>query len=181
MKADFEFTADDLVAFVTFHSTRSPTVRRQRLICATLGFLFLSAIPALILITTDKPRVETAHAIWPLLLGPVLFTAFLTRFWKRSLGQTSRRMIAEGESTGYFGPCSLSIVPDGILETKPSGQTHRRWAVIKRIIVADHHVFVYTSAVEAFILPKRAFDGDHQCQEFVDQLAQLASVVPEIT
>jgi hypothetical protein len=35
--------------------------------------------------------------------------------------------------------------------------------------------------VEAFILPKRAFDGDHQCQEFVDQLAQLASVVPEIT
>ena len=49
-----------------------------------------------------------------------------------------------------------------------------------KIVVTGHHVFIYTSAVEAFILPRRAFDGDDQCQEFIRQVAERASVVPEV-
>ena len=180
MKADFELTSDDLVAFVTFYNVRSPIVRRQRIVCGTVGFLCLSALPALILLTTDKPRLETARAIWPLLLGPVLFAPLVILFFRRSLTRTARRLIAEGESGGYFGPCSLSIAPDGMVETKPNGESRRKWAAIMKIVVTGHHVFIYTSAVEAFILPRRAFDGDDQCQEFIRQVAERASVVPEV-
>jgi hypothetical protein len=89
-------------------------------------------------------------------------------------------MIAEGESKGYFGPCSLSIAAEGIVETKPNGESKRKWAAVTRIVVTSQHVFVYTSPVEAFILPRRAFDSDDQCQEFVRRLADHASLVPEV-
>jgi hypothetical protein len=179
MTADFELTSDDLVAFVTFCNNRSPTAQRQRIGCAILGFLAVSALPALILLTTARPRLETAFDIWPLLLGPVLFVLFLRPFFRWSFRRNLRRMFAEGESKGYFGPCSLSIAAEGVVETKSSGESIRKWAAISRIVVTSQHVFIYSSALEAFILPKRAFDDDGDCQEFVRHVTEHASVVPE--
>jgi hypothetical protein len=76
MKASYELTADDLVAFTLFHNSTSPVVRRQRTGCLIGAVLLLLALPTLILTTSDKPIAETAKDIWPLLAGPVLFVVF---------------------------------------------------------------------------------------------------------
>jgi hypothetical protein len=180
MKASFELTRDDLVAFVTYHNLHSPTVRRKQLRTFVIGTVCLAALPALILTTTDDPVLETAVAIWPLLLGPILFIVFMSFFLKRAVRRAARGMIAEADGSGYFGPCSLSITRDSVVETKPDGQSVRKLSAVKEIVSIKHHVLIYTSSIEAFILPKRAFDDDDQCREFTRRLAEYTSVEPAV-
>ncbi|MBL7042706.1 MAG: YcxB family protein [Pirellulaceae bacterium] len=164
---------------MTYHNMRSPTVRRFRIGCGVFGFLVLSILPLLVLVTTDGPLLETATAIWPLLLGPLLFPFILIPLYKSSVRRTAARMVTERESAGAFGSCSLSIGPDGIVETKANGQSIRKWDYVNRLCLTPHHIFVYTSSIEAFILPKRAFEDDRHSREFVDQIAKYAGVTPE--
>ena len=180
MKADFDFTADDLVAFSTVHNKRSPTARRQRYGCLLVGLAMLLALPALILFTTDKPYVETAAAIWPLLLGPVLFVLSVTPYMKWKTKRIFEQMVAEGNNSGLFGECSLSIDPDGIREIKSSGETMRSWNGVEKLVVTDEHAFIYTSAIEAFVLPRRAFKNEERFQAFVDEIAKRANVASEL-
>ena len=91
MKADFEFIPDDLVAFTTVHNLRSPTIRKQRYGCLMGALVLLLALPGLILLTTDDPVLETAKAIWPLLLGPVLFALFIVPYSRWRIAATTKR------------------------------------------------------------------------------------------
>ncbi len=183
MQADFEFTPDDHVAFVTIHNERSPTIRKQRRSLIGVVVFFMWALPALILLTTDKPILETAKAIRPLLVGAFGSVVFLLIFfpylrWK--VTRMTKRMLAEGQNTGLYGPCSLSIEANGLRETKPTGESSRNWSTVERVLVTDTHAFIYTSATEAFVLPRRAFQGTEAFQHFVDELSECGGVVQEI-
>ena len=104
MKADFELTPDDLVAFTRNHNLRSPTIQKQRYGCLIGALALLLALPGLILLTTDDPVLETAKAIWPLLLGPVLFVLFIIPYSRWSLAAITKRMLAEGRNSGKKPP-----------------------------------------------------------------------------
>lgn len=179
MKADFELTPDDLIAFITYHNMQSPTVRRQRIGCGVVFFLAMSILPLFVLVNTNEPLLETAIAIWPLLLGPLLLPFIFIPLYKWSLRRAAARMVNERGIAGYFGPCCLSIGPEGIVETKATGQTIRKWEYVNRLRLTPKYIFVYTSWIEAFILPKRAFEDDRHNRGFVDQIAIYAGVTPD--
>jgi len=176
MKAVFELTPDDLVALTVGHTSRSPTIRRQRYGCLIAAVVLLSALPGLILLTTDDPLLKTAKDIWPLLLGPVLFVLFVIPYMRWRAAAITRRMLAEGQNSGYYGPCSLSIEPDGLRETKSTGESVRTWSAVEKVLVTDTHAFIYTSAVEAFVLPRRAFHSADAFQEFVNEVSERGGV-----
>ncbi len=179
MKADFELSPNDLIAFTTVHNLRSPTIRRQRYGCLIGALLLLSALPGLILLTTDKPVLETVKNIWPLLLGPVLFVLTVIPYTRWRLASITRRMLAEGQNSGCYGPCSLSIDPDGLRETKSTVESIRCWSAVEKVLVTDTHAFVYTSAIEAFLLPGRAFQAPGAFQQFIDELLERSGVAQE--
>jgi hypothetical protein len=179
LKADFELAAGDLVALTMAHNRRSPAMRRQRYGYLLGGFAVLSALPALTLLTSDEPAVETAAAIWPLLLGPVLFVLFFTPYLRWKSRRAIKRLFAEGQNTGRYGACSLAITPDGLREIQASGETRRSWNAVERLLIADDHAFIFTSAVEAFVLPRRAFATRERFQAFVNEIEKRASVTRE--
>jgi hypothetical protein len=175
MKIEFELTLDDLVAFTVVHALRSPTFKRQQLGYFVGGLLLFSVLPGLILATTEKPVLETARDIWPLLMGPISYLLFMLviPIWRKRFEAISKRMLAEGHNSGADGPCSLTIESDGLRETRPAGESLRHWSAVEKVLVTDTHAFVYTSAVEAF----ESADG---FQQFVGELSERAGVVPEV-
>ena len=176
MKASFDFTPDDLTAFVQSHNAQSPNARRQLFGCLVIGFLALSFLPALILILNEKPFLETARNIWPLLMSPPLFLLLVIPFMKWRMRSLIKRMLKEGRSSGFYGACTLSLETDGIHESKSSGETVRNWSSVEKIIVAPEHLFVYTSGVEAFVVPRHAFTSDVDFNSFVQQIADQSNV-----
>jgi hypothetical protein len=178
MNASYELTADDLAAFAQMHQARSPTARRQRMGCLALGFLALAALPLLILLTTEDPLLETARDIWPLLLGPILFILTVPPYIKWRMRHLSKRLLSEGRSTGFYGNCTMSINEDGIRESKESGESTRRWSAVESLIITADHLFVYTSGVEAFVVPRRAFGSETAFDQFVQYIAEHSEATP---
>ncbi len=176
MKASYELTVDDLVAFTQYHHAQSPTARRQRFGCLATGLFAMLSLPALILVGSDEPFLQTARDIWPLLLGPLLFLIFAIPYIKWRTGILTKKTINEGRNTGAYGNCSLSLDPDGIRESKTSGDTVRKWSAVEKIIVLPEYLFVYTSGIEAFVVPRRAFATDSEFDAFARHVSDRSSV-----
>ena len=168
MKIDYELTSDDLAAFVQSHRRTSPAARRQEIGCLALAFCALMILPVGALLTTDKPVLETAFGIWPLLLGPILFVIFAIPYVPWRMRQMPNRLLSEGQNKDYYGKCELEAGDDAITETRPSGSTICNWTSVERIVTTPSHLFVYTSGIEAYVVPRRAFSTDSEFNTFVD-------------
>ena len=171
MKVSYDLTADDLTAFVRYHHIQSPTARKQRIASVFVGLLVTLALPALLLVSADKPLLETTVAIWPLLLAPLGFLAVVGPYMKWKTERIAKRMLKEGANSGFYGDCKLSLETDGIREIKRSGESTRKWSAVERIVLSPEHVFVYTAGFEAFVVPRRAFANDSELRDFVGQIA----------
>ena len=76
-------------------------------------------------------------------------------------------MLSEGQNAGFYGDCSISLDANGLHESKASGDTVRKWSAVEKIVVSSKYLFVYTSGVEAFVVPRRAFVTDTDFNSFV--------------
>ncbi|MEX1231431.1 MAG: YcxB family protein [Planctomycetaceae bacterium] len=181
MNVSYELLPDDFAAFIEFHQQSSPVARRQRLGCFAIGLAALLVLPVGILLMTDKPRLEAAINIWPLLLGPILFAVFIVPYVRWRTRQMSRRLLTEGTNAGFYGACDLAIDSEGLTESRPSGSTSRKWTSVERIVTTPQHLFVYTSGIEAFVVPRRAFGTDSEFNAFADAIADKCGVAVERT
>ena len=172
MKVNYELTREDLAAFVAYHQEASPAVRRQRFGALLIAFGALMILPVAILLSRDGPLLETALAIWPLLLGPTLFAIFAPAYIRWRTRQITGRMLSEGQNKEYYGECELEAGDEGLTETRPSGSTTRNWASVERVVTTASHLFLYTSGIEAFVVPRRAFSTESQFQAFLDRIEE---------
>lgn len=176
MKATYDLTRDDLAAFIEYHQRSSPAARRQKIGCLAVAFCALMILPVCILSTTDKPILETAAAIWPLWLGPILFALLAVPYIRWRTRQMSNRLLSEGQNREFYGQCELEAGADALTETRPSGSTIRNWTSVERIVATPSHLFVYTSGIEAYVVPRRAFSTESEFNAFVDVIAQRSGV-----
>jgi len=176
IKANFELRREDLAALIKHHQAASPAIGRYRNIRLVVAFCALMILPAIVLFASDKPFLETAKAIWPLLAGPVLFGVLAIPYTRWRTQQITRHLLDEGKNNGFYGPCQIQADDDGITETRGSGASTRTWASVERIATTSTHLFVYTSGIEAFVIPRRAFAVDVEFLRFADTIAQYAGI-----
>jgi hypothetical protein len=180
MKVSYELTADDLTAFTLFHNATSPFARRQRTGCLSVCILIMLALPTLILARSEKPIIETAKDIWPLLAGPVLFVIFIIPYLKWRTTNLTQRLLRERNNAGFYGRCTLSLDDNGITESKDSGDTTRKWSAVDRFIATHEHLFVYTAGIEAFVIPTCAFQTPDECLAFQQFISERSGVTIEV-
>jgi hypothetical protein len=176
MKVSYEFARDDLAAFIEYHQRTSPAARNQKLGCFIVALAGLLVLPVGIVATTDEPILETAMKIWPLFLGPFLFAILALPYIKWRTRQMSIRLLNEGANRGFYGRCELNVDSEGVKETRPGGSTFRNWSSVERIAITRDYLFVYTSGIEAFVVPRRAFSTDTEFKNFTDAIAKHSGV-----
>ena len=178
MKATYDLTRDDLAAFIEYHQGSSPAARRQKIGCLAVAFCAMMILPIGILLTTDKPVFETAMNIWPLLVGPLLFALLAVPYIRWQTRKMSTRLLSEGLNKEFYGECELDAGTDALTETRPSGSTIRKWTSVERVVATPSHLFIYTSGIEAYVVPRRAFATDSEFKAFVDTIAQRSGIEP---
>lgn len=161
MEIEFELSMGDLVAFNRYHSEHSPTQRRARL-------AWRLSVPAIIAFGV----VWNLNDLVPFLLGggaiAVLWFALYPRFQRWSLERCVRKLYGEGKNKGTICGHKLSIAPDAISERTDVGQATTSWRRVEKITDADQHLFLYTGAVQAFIVPRRAFSDESEFRAFIE-------------
>jgi len=88
----------------------------------------------------------------------------------------SQRLLREGTNAGFYGVCTLLLDENGLTESKESGDTIRKWSAVEKIAVTQKHLFVYTSGIEAFVVPTSAFANADECKEFQQFMSQQSGV-----
>lgn len=170
MTAEYEITKDDLTAFNLYHHRHSPTARRQYLrswfVPAFIWLLIFSGIWYL----ADQGRgtpLRTFLDLLPLFSGVPLYLLYFPWAYRRKLRKMVDGMVSEGKNRGLFNRHRVTISPEGVADSSEHGQTSTAWQGVEKVAAADEHVFIYTSALAAIIVPRRAFSDPLEFDKFV--------------
>lgn len=114
--------------------------------------------------------VFAAKIPWPFLVClVVLLTLTCVPFKPLAKRRIMRVPLDEGTT---LGEQFLRISPEGVFCRTRTSEGIYRWDGIKEVVETKDHVFMFTDAHMAYIIPKRAFGGQRDTQTFVN-LANL--------
>ena len=170
MTAEYEITKDDLRAFNLYHHRHSPTARRQYLrswfVPAFIGLLIVAGI----WYVADRERgtpLRTFLDLLPLFGFVPLYLLYFPWAYRRKLRKIVAGMVSEGKNRGLFSRHRVTISPETVTDSSEHGQTSTAWRAVEKVAAADEHAYIYTNALAAIIVPRRAFAGPSEFEEFV--------------
>jgi hypothetical protein len=175
---DYEITRDDLFAFQWRAAFTSPRARRTRR-WAYLGWLAAIVLFAILpAIGRDGFVISRVSFIFILVAFPIVSLAqwFLER---RLMRRAIRRLIAEEKpERGQVGRHRLTVSREGIAESTAVGEARASWAGVDRIEHNADYIFIYTSAVGAHVVPRRAFRDAQEAEDFHQQIRDWKAAGP---
>jgi hypothetical protein len=118
----------------------------------------------------DRERgtpLQTFLDLLPLFSIVPLYVLYFPGAYRHRLRKIVAGMVGEGQNRGLFSRHRVTISPEGVADASEHGQSSTAWRAVERVAAADEHVYIYTSALGAVIVPRRAFAGPSQFEEFV--------------
>ncbi len=168
MKIEVENTLEDFVLFNHFHFANSPSFRQSSIIMR-YGVSGIILLLPLILLGTEY--FATAVAV-----GAVVGIAYFF-LWpgtmRKSVEGRVRKMYAEDNNKGSLGRHLMEFSDDGIFVENEYQELKVRWNSINKIVSDERNIYVYNSAVTAFVIPKRFFKSDADVTRFVDRIQAM--------
>src|SRR5436190_4950483 len=152
------YTVGDLYS-VTIRSWRH-ILLRILISMGIMGLVFL-AIP----IVVDGATLRQSASWFPLELVLGL-SAFLLLF---IVGICPSIFYIRMRRQGLLGPNRTSFSDEGVKVESTKAQSLVFWPAFNRIAVTKARLFMFTTPASAIILPKRAFQGEAEFEEWVDQ------------
>jgi hypothetical protein len=80
------------------------------------------------------------------------------------------RMIDEGSNDSLFGPRTMTLSESGVEEISDMGESRSSWRSVEKIDETADHIYIYISAVNAYLVPIRAFADRTQKEAFLERL-----------
>lgn len=172
---EYMLTLDDFMAFYDFHHSnplgaKKPSSRWPVLILVLLLTLFVVYLQA-----SENQRLQTISrggvigqailviflvgVIGFLLLGPSLFR-WLTR---RSMKNNSQ----------FHLPIQVTLTTKAIEHSQGSGDARLRWEGVIQVAETKTHLFIYTTANQAVVVPAKVFSTPEEFYDFADTAHDL--------
>lgn len=174
MNFEYSLTKQDYIDFNLFHMTYSDSMRRsisiQRFILP-IGIIII--LPFLLASLTRIP-------LWYWLIVCVCMSLFWIASYPKYLGRSVSKRISkmlnegENEGKGILGKHSFSLSEDGIVDTSEHSELRTKLNAIENVVESKDHIFIYISAISAFIIPTRIFAGEDHKEEFLKKVREMA-------
>jgi hypothetical protein len=176
---EFTPSLEDAQIFHLYHAHNSPTLRRQYLVgriiitaVALIGFLLFFYF-----VTTTSPaapnpppaKIVYSFSLLALLLATFVFF-YYPEGYKNKIFKDTEKLYNEGKEGFVPQKCTLSFDESEIHSVSEIGEGKIIWTSVDKIIVNEDYIYIYISAVNAIIIPKRAFSDDRQRNDFIDYI-----------
>ncbi|TGL63718.1 YcxB family protein [Leptospira sarikeiensis] len=93
----------------------------------------------------------------------------------RTLRRT-RRMYEEGDNSSLLSKTILEFSDEGISATKRDSQSTIQWSGIQKFVERENYYFLYTSSVNAIVIPKAKAGFDSESKKEFDTLLENKSL-----
>lgn len=175
MQIQYRLNLDDVVAFNSYHLSRSKHAKQRIRLNQLLG-VALALIVALMWQSRGLglwTLFFTAYALFLLLGYPI--------YYRWSVKQNARKIYSEAPNKGVFGDHIIALDAEGVIEISDTGETRTAWSGVDRIEANGEYIFLYTGSLTAHIIPRRAFLNEVEAEEFIQLARQYHSESPRLT
>ncbi|PIC64844.1 hypothetical protein CSV79_04270 [Sporosarcina sp. P13] len=170
MEFEYELTEEDVVAFNLYHVKNSKvgkhSLQWQRFVSPLIFFLFAYFLS----VFTDMARGPLFIAFG---LTAILWIILYPKYFYFHITRQVRKMLKEGKNEGLIGEHSMKMNKAGISDKTSMGETQVQWGGIQRMIEDADYIYIYTSTVSAYILPKRHVYSADGLKAYVEKRIKL--------
>lgn len=100
-------------------------------------------------------------------------TVFAKRIFVKAIRSVVERMLASRKSTGIAGRTTVRLEEEGFTVERPGGHIFWRWWAVPEVTSDEGYLLIYTAAVDACLVPARAFETDEHFSAFVANAKRL--------
>lgn len=170
MQVSYDIKAEDFVAFNLNFMKNDPVMQKRLRLSQMAGaVLIVLAVAAYsIFYGFSLPIVGIG------LLLAVLFVFYIPWSVKSSVQKSVTRVLRDSAKTAC-GQKTLTLEADKLHLTGEGEDGLYEYKNVARVITDEHHYFIYTGAMEALILPFRAFEGE------ADRMAYYSCLCDKVT
>jgi len=167
LSVEFQMTRDDLRAPMN-KGTVKPATPIGRIIPILFGVIMLLAFALQPILLLRHPRHRYAasqQAPWESVAGLVIPLLFFACFWFFIMRFSQNKSAALPRLNQ---PTEVSLGEDSLVNLCGDYLYSVKWPSVERIEVGKTHLLVWTEALEAVVVPRRAFDSDEAFTRFAD-------------
>jgi len=166
MDIEYEISTDDLVAFHLHQNEHSLAFRGCRWGFQLIFGLITAGGSVIYFMVGDYLMAS----LW--LVAAVLLVALAPCVLRGSIKRQIVRLYRRGKHRGGMGTHRLSLTPEGMVDATEESESRVLWSDVAKMAATDEHLFIYTSAETAIVVPKRAFSDDAGWAEFGETARQ---------
>ncbi|TAJ09758.1 YcxB family protein [Marinilabiliaceae bacterium JC017] len=156
MKIEFEFDANDWMAFHMHYINSSKQFKRSKLLTTLIFPLVLLALIVFNLVKGDYDLSSIAV----LAVLAILWVIFMPgRFTKKTIHK-ARKIIMEADNSAVMGIHKIEFTTTGIVHVQPQAEHTINWDGIKKVEETADYFFLYITSVSAIIIPKQKIGTD---------------------
>lgn len=174
MTITYKLDETDLQQFYRFHYWYSPDKKwfriRRRLYSASLTYAI-----AFFLLWVDIKDEKNASVAPLLIICLALFVVmfFISKYtFLFRIEKSIEKILREGKNKDVFGNQVVELQDDKIITRTENSQSAYNLDVIEKIREDDNAFYVYTSSLQAIVIPKRAVTSENT-GEFEKWIAKL--------
>lgn len=177
LSLNYSISKEDYINYYTFVLWDAPANRKKR-----FTYYAKQVIPLLLFIIAFYYTgiFDRGSKFTLLILGFIFLTSLLSFIGVRSNTVTqAQKVVNDPNNTSIFLETKLIVAETGITTKDALTETMYQWnAIIKKQESKDYY-FLFTSSIQALIIPKRIFNVDEKAQ-FEKLLSQYLSFDAEI-
>ncbi|MHC0038246.1 YcxB family protein [Pseudoneobacillus sp. C159] len=170
MELKYNLTEKDYLNFNLFHMKNSKSANKALMIQRIFTPITLLLFGYVLSLISDIPLTISLPIF---LLFAILWYIFFPKYFYSHVVKQVRKMTREGRNDDLLGEHILHISDEGLIDTTKNGETKVNWSGIKDFKEDQHHLYLYNSAVSAYILPKRDIPNVEELKSFIQSKISL--------
>jgi len=158
----------DYVTFNEYHMQNSPSGKKTILTFRLMMPIISIIIIFIFWIVGVDPFLLLIESI-VLALVSVFFVFYSKRLLMKSIVKTIAKLKKEGKLP-YNQESVMTFDDEGIHEKTDKSESKNRYTMVEKIGNTDHAIYIYFSAMQAYIIPISVFESDTDKKQFLEFL-----------
>lgn len=170
---NYQCDDNDYFAFNQYHLENSVPGKKALLTFRLVIPVFCILVIMIFLVAHADAKFIIMESVILLIIS-VLWIIFAKKMYLQSIKKGIRKMHKKGKLP-YSSQGTLSFGEQEITDSGSIGETKVCYSAIEKIGVTDQAIYLYFTAIQAFILPTSCFNSEKEKQDFLSFiLAKIA-------